>query len=116
MSGNLLNTPSDGLSEVLATIKSNGRAIPFARLVERVQWEWGIGTDTAAEFPTTLATVLGTLQTDGYVDGTTSSQGGSVDLTAGVPAGTTLVFLTQAGIVNSRSLSPKPLKDPWGGH
>lgn len=111
--GNLLNSPSDGQSEVLATIKSNGREISFARLCERVQWEWGIGSDTAAEFPTTLSTVLSALQSAGYVDGKTQSQGGSVDLTAGVPAGTTLVFLTQTGLVYSRSLSPRPLKDPW---
>jgi hypothetical protein len=104
----ILNSPSTGQSEVLDVIKENGRALNFQRLCERVQWHYGVADDTAASFPTTVSTVLGALQSAGYVAGTTAAQDRSVDLTAGVPAASTWILLTGTGLPYTRHLAPRP--------
>ena len=114
MSGTLADSPSDGKSEVLATLRAEGRSIPFRRLCERLQFDWGIGTDTFSTFPTTVAGVLSALQTAEDVTGTTADGSASVDLTDGVPADTDRVALTQDGLTDARHLSPRPQKDPFG--
>lgn len=110
---NLLDSPSSGQSEVLATLRAEGRSMPFRRLCQRVQFDWGIGDDTFAEFPATMAAVLSALQTAGYVTGSDEDEANVVDLTGGTPADTDRVLMTSSGQAYSRSLSPRPQKDPF---
>lgn len=105
--GLLTDSPSSGESEVLATLHAEGRGIPFRRLCERLRFDWGLGDDTKSSFPATVASVLSSLTT-ADVTGTTANGGSPVDLTAGTPADTTRIILTDAGRAAARSLSPRP--------
>lgn len=105
--GLLTDSPSSGESEVLATLRAEGRNIPFARLCERLRFDWGLGDDNLTSYPTTVSTVLSGLA-PASVTGTTADGSDPVDLTSGVPDGTDRIVFTDAGLASARHLSPRP--------
>lgn len=113
--GALLNTPSSGQSEVLETLHYEGAiaaGIPILRLGPSVSHRWGgdenrEGVD--ATFQADILTVLGALQTAGYVTGHNGASGAAVDLTA-APDITTYVVLTGAGRADARHPRPRPVR------
>lgn len=105
--GLLTDSPSGGESEVLATLRAEGRNVPFARLCERVRFDWGLGSDDLTSYPDTVASVLSGL-TPASVTGTTANGGAVVDLTDGTPDDTDRIIFTNAGLASARHLSPRP--------
>lgn len=110
----ILTNPSGGLSEVLAALHNNGRSILFGRLCVAVSRTFkgdnnGLGADP--EFEGEVVTVLGELQTAGYVVGKSKS-GQTVDLTGGTPPYSTVISLTPSGRGAARHPSPRPVRDP----
>lgn len=114
--GALLQTPSNGKSEVLETLHYQGAAstgIQLFRIGPMVAARWHGDEDREGSDPTWEAdvlTVLGELQTAGYVTGFKDSDGSPVDLTSGTPAGTTRVHLTGLGRQQGRHPRPRPVK------
>jgi hypothetical protein len=110
--GNLLNTPSQGQSEVLETLHYEGAiagGIQVFRLGAFVSNRYGgdenrEGSDPV--FEADIITVLAALQTAGYVVADDDA-GHVVDLTAGTPLGTTRIILTGAGRVQARHPRPR---------
>lgn len=113
--GVLLNTPSGGQSEVLETLHYQGAiaaGVPIYRLGPMVSHRWGGDEDregSDAVFEADLITVLGELQTAGYVVGHDGTSGNVVDLTA-APATSTYVTLTGAGRADARHARPRPTR------
>lgn len=111
--GALLNTPSTGQSEVLETLHylgAIGSGVQLDRLGPIVSHRWVAdedreGSDTT--FEADILTVVGALQTAGYVVGRNDLTGATVDLTSSPPA-TTRVVLTGAGRVQGRAPRPRP--------
>ena len=110
--GALLNTPSAGQSEVIETLHYEGAAgsgVPLYRLGPMTSHRYmgdedREGSDTVWEAD--IVTVVGALQTAGYVTGH-NVNGGTVDLTASPPS-TTFVQLTAAGRAYGRHPRPRP--------
>ena len=113
--GVLLNTPSSGQSEVLETLRYEGAiggGVPIYRLGPMVSHRWGGDEDREGSDPTfeaDIITVLGELQTAGFVTGHNASTGNAVDLTAAPPT-TTYVVLTGAGRADARHPRPRPAR------
>jgi hypothetical protein len=113
--GVLLNTPSGGQSEVLETLHYEGAigaGIPIYRLGPMVSHRWGGDEDREGSDPTfeaDIITVLGELQTAGYVTGHNGVSGNVVDLTAAPPP-TTYVVLTGGGRADARHPRPRPTR------
>lgn len=114
--GALLTTPSGGQSEVLETLHYQGAAstgIQLFRVGPMVSARWHGDEDregSDATFQADVLTVLGQLQTAGYVTGFKDADGTVVDLTSGTPAGTTRVRLTGSGRAQGRHPRPRPVK------
>jgi hypothetical protein len=110
--GALLSTASTGQSEVLETLHYQGAlssGLPIYRLGPMVSHRWMGDEDregSDAGWEADLITVLGALQTAGYVTGH-DDLGNVVNLTAAPPS-TTYVKLTAAGRVAGRAPRPRP--------
>ena len=110
--GLLLTTPSAGKSEVLETLHYKGAiagGIPIYRIGDMVSKRYGgdenrEGSDLV--FEADIITVLGQLQTAGYVTGH-DVNGAVVNLTAAPPK-TAFVVLTGAGRTAARAPRPRP--------
>lgn len=111
--GALLNTPSQGKSEVLETLHYQGAihaGIALFRVGPMVSNRYGGGETREGSdpvFEADIVTVLHGLATAGQVTGT-AADGTSVDLTSGTPAGTVRVALTGSGRVAGRAPRPRP--------
>lgn len=113
--GLLLTSPSGGQSEVLATLRAEGAILgaPGVKLNNvgtRVSRRYGGSENRDASDPTWEAdtlTVLGQLQTLGYVAAFADQTGAVVDLTAS-PALTSRVRLTASGRAFARAPRPRP--------
>lgn len=114
--GALLQTPSSGKSEVLETLHYQGAAstgIPLYRIGPMVAHRWHGDEDREgddATFEADVLTVLGELQTAGYVNAFKDADGSAVDLTSGTPPGTTRVHMTGSGRAAGRHPRPRPVK------
>lgn len=114
--GKLLQTPSAGQSEVLETLHYQGAAstgIPVYRIGPMVSARWHGDEDREGDDATweaDILTVLGELQTAGFVTAFKDADGTVVDLTSGTPAGTTRVRLTGSGRAAGRHPRPRPVK------
>lgn len=108
----LTDSPSGGKSEVLESIHyygAFGAGREFFHIVSWVSRRWG-GDETRGVDPTfkgDVATVLGELQTAGWVTANDGA-GNAVDLTAGTPADTARIALTGAGRAAARHPRPRP--------
>ena len=113
----LTNSPSGGQSEVLETLHYQGAirgGVPLYRFGTMVSNRYH-GSDTRMgsdpQWEADVKTVLGALQTAGYVTGH-DVNGANVDLT-GSPAGTTFIVLTGAGRAQARHPNPNPRTAPY---
>jgi hypothetical protein len=114
----LINSPSGGQSEVLETLHYEGAftgGVEVFRIGVLVSHRWksddySYGGDPQLEAD--VLTVLGQLQTLGYVTAFADQTSAVVDLT-GSPGPTTHVVLTGAGRAYARHPRPRPVADPW---
>lgn len=111
----LTSTPSSGHSEVLDTLHyycAHTHGLQLQRLAPLLSGKWG-GTDLKSgsdpDFESDVKTIVGALQTAGYIVGRDDATGATVDLT-GTPGPTTRVVLTGAGRVESRHPRPRPTR------
>lgn len=114
----LINSPSGGQSEVLETLHFQGAltsGVMLFRIGDMVSKRYHgdenrMGSDP--QWETDTLTVLGQLQSLGYVVGRNDRTGAVVDLTAS-PPGATRVALTGAGRAAARHPRPKPRTAPY---